>query len=78
MQHSEELRPLTGSVCVDSFTDPLKGKNECLQEVGDTVISKHLNPLTRLNLTVYLKGGQKVTTAMEMKKIGNSLKGPGH
>ncbi|XP_069023847.1 interleukin-7 receptor subunit alpha isoform X1 [Embiotoca jacksoni] len=44
-------------------------KTKCLQVSGATVSSEHLMPLMDLNLTVHLKRGGDISTAIDLSKI---------
>ncbi len=39
---------------------------------GDTVSSGDLNPVLRLNVTLHLKRGGRISTMVDLKKIGKS------
>ncbi|XP_044029629.1 interleukin-7 receptor subunit alpha isoform X2 [Siniperca chuatsi] len=42
---------------------------KCVEDFGDTVSSRDLNPLVNVNVTVHLKRGGKITTTVDLKKI---------
>ncbi|XP_028319393.1 interleukin-7 receptor subunit alpha [Gouania willdenowi] len=66
--HEEEIRAM--SVC---FTDWSSGQGtKCLQTFGDSLSSKDLNPLLKLNLSVHLSTG-RVSSIVDLRTIVKPL-----
>ncbi|XP_020782196.2 interleukin-7 receptor subunit alpha isoform X2 [Boleophthalmus pectinirostris] len=56
---------------IQSITACKLGENtkKCVEELGDTLSSKDLNPYLPITLTVLLKRGHRIVTELDLKKI---------
>ncbi|XP_053195586.1 interleukin-7 receptor subunit alpha-like, partial [Scomber japonicus] len=57
------------SSSVHSYRDFAVNKIRCLNDSGDEITSKDLQPLAQFILTVHLKRGGTITTPLDLKKI---------
>ncbi|CAK6980855.1 interleukin-7 receptor subunit alpha-like [Scomber scombrus] len=71
--HSEDDEDDNEDDCIERmimcYRDFAVNKIRCLNGSGDTITSKHLQPLAQFNLTVHLRKGGTITTPIDLKKI---------